>query len=1384
MEVIKKHITKNPLAVRGGAIFVLALFIFGALLVPSQAHAFGFGDILKPLKIITETMYAMIFGAPIFLVYLLLSAAVMIFAFLPVFFAGIWLNLVITGHIILLPYTSGGVVDIGWPIMRDVANLLFIAILLVMAVRTILGSPEKGVKLLPKLIAIALIINFTKVIAGVVVDVGNIITNYFLSSITDVGNLFMQLFGPATPGWMVIRDIIALISSLKSPSLGFFLDYIEFLRNNFTPEALIRAIMGSIMLIIVGLMMAFTLVVYTFVFLLRYIKIWILVIFSPLAFAAMILPETSKYTALWWQKFTHEVFIGVGPAFMLFLVARMINLKSELGLEADYTPYKIEDQGFIGVILEPMYGLMNDMLVWIVILIFMWIGLSMSLKMNEKIAKFSVKWGNKLKNAAFDWGKRVATQRYGDRFQAVGEKMMKGRLARAPGPLGGLVRGGAAKLSEMRAHGENAWKKEQENALKRSTGFNLSTVMTESDPDKWKGSLMGELEKDRETVMKWLKANDAQGSPKEKEAKIRQMIAYMSRTGRERELLWSLPQYADSSVNTKLNHEDNYDLELIRRTRLQAGSPERITEEQAKRQSYAYHMRKERVGNIVTVSDQNVYKGLHDNKYVNVLDDVVTNRSEMDDFIKGSATYLQNNLKDPITDKSLTDESGQPITALTEAEAQKMAHRHIGLLTKTRNIKSLPEDMKEMDSFIAGLIEKADKISFDFSREYHSHFGPERFNILMKKLYDADSTKGGKHIKRIADNAPLLALMSADLQKAYRDFRPRQAGDATTGGQASQGTSVPDQNMQTHYTDPHTDPRAGGGGSAFGEDVELSPLPGDKIQLEIIETKRQLEDLNRKLDNPSLKISAKEALLQNINLAEKQIQDKEAELRRVWQEASGKSLGEPQIPESIKEGQREAIRAEYRREQERKVQEQKGGPPWREVLTSGSIAADIEQLKQNFQNLPAPLRKTIQATFLPSEAAQYLISSPAKMLWTSVTGGEKGIGPIKPTGQPAREAVRGAREAMQSAGRMAEATVQEVSGGMPKTKEAAKKIPSKAMDILAGAVPVPGKKAFRDSTKPSEIEAALDQLAQTGLRYDYTLKDIEDAVADLKRDHRARWEISPRSSQLDQIKRGLEAGTLLASPEERGAEQRIVRQENELLKLSQSRVNKLFDLYDHERVRQSTQSEEQKRILQQRETQLREDLQKIEERMNERMNEKIGAVWRPQPPTPPRMPPPPVGPASEPSSEDLAQQARQAGQREYRQAEDAGAAEAESARRAGVEEARQAREAGTREAEQAKQTPPPQTRTEEDRAASMRRTQDDETASQKRVSADEQRQQQIRDTDLRNTLIKNMEQDVRAKAFEVAKALGNRTPEGRKISMNLEDELKALRGKLKNLRGE
>ena len=67
-------------------------------------------------------------------------------------------------------------VAIGWVVVRDVTNIFFVIIMLIIAFGTLFNiQTYEYKKLLPKLVIAAILVNFSKMIVGVAIDMGQVI---------------------------------------------------------------------------------------------------------------------------------------------------------------------------------------------------------------------------------------------------------------------------------------------------------------------------------------------------------------------------------------------------------------------------------------------------------------------------------------------------------------------------------------------------------------------------------------------------------------------------------------------------------------------------------------------------------------------------------------------------------------------------------------------------------------------------------------------------------------------------------------------------------------------------------------------------------------------------------------------------------------------------------------------------------------------------------------------------------------------------------------------------------------------------------------------------------------------------------------------------------
>lgn len=208
------------------------------------------------------------------------------------------------------------IVSIGWNFSRQFANLFFILALAFIGLATVLKIKEYEMKkALPTLIIIALLINFTPVIVGFVVDMGNIVTKFFLDSAGSIGSM-MDITQTA------VDYLVISIAHLFLRDGTFWQQLLEI-----TGEFIGIVIYGAVLFIFFHVAM-FVYLTIGMIFFFRTVILWILMILSPIAFLSKVFPDTKTTKMVfpgilhwdqWWEKLIQWTVIGIPIAFFLYL---------------------------------------------------------------------------------------------------------------------------------------------------------------------------------------------------------------------------------------------------------------------------------------------------------------------------------------------------------------------------------------------------------------------------------------------------------------------------------------------------------------------------------------------------------------------------------------------------------------------------------------------------------------------------------------------------------------------------------------------------------------------------------------------------------------------------------------------------------------------------------------------------------------------------------------------------------------------------------------------------------------------------------------------------------------------------------------------------------
>jgi len=238
-----------------------------------------------------------------------------------VFGVVLWLEAQIIDYIISpanFSFTNSPIVTLGWGITRDLANMFFILILLVIAFATVLKIQSYAIKQLWwKVLAAAILINFSLVIAGFVIDFTQVLTTFFLNQITGGGS-----FGTITTRLAASMQILNFYNPATPASIGQGI-------GQFASSGIAAVV--SIILTLVGLVITVFVFGAAAIFLIvRILYIWFLLIFAPFVWMLWILPATSGQFSKWWDSFLKWTFFAPIYVFMIYLSLSIFDANGKL----------------------------------------------------------------------------------------------------------------------------------------------------------------------------------------------------------------------------------------------------------------------------------------------------------------------------------------------------------------------------------------------------------------------------------------------------------------------------------------------------------------------------------------------------------------------------------------------------------------------------------------------------------------------------------------------------------------------------------------------------------------------------------------------------------------------------------------------------------------------------------------------------------------------------------------------------------------------------------------------------------------------------------------------------------------------------------------------
>ncbi|PJE76285.1 hypothetical protein COV04_00175 [Candidatus Uhrbacteria bacterium CG10_big_fil_rev_8_21_14_0_10_48_11] len=223
-------------------------------------------------------------------------------------------------------------VGMGWSVVRDIGNMFFVLILLLISFGTILGLEQYQLKrLLPKVLLMALLVNFSKTIAGLFIDFAQIVMLTFANA--------YQLAGAGN-----FASALKLQSILSINSDAGITEGVQIAGWTIAGGYLLALVYLIVAIVVVGAFAAILAV--------RIVFLWLLIIFSPMVYVLSVLPIGQKYASQWWDMFSKYVIVGPLMAFFLWL--SLATLPSLLSTDKGFVQNVSVDETADGVPTSPL----------------------------------------------------------------------------------------------------------------------------------------------------------------------------------------------------------------------------------------------------------------------------------------------------------------------------------------------------------------------------------------------------------------------------------------------------------------------------------------------------------------------------------------------------------------------------------------------------------------------------------------------------------------------------------------------------------------------------------------------------------------------------------------------------------------------------------------------------------------------------------------------------------------------------------------------------------------------------------------------------------------------------------------------------------------------
>lgn len=293
---------------------------------------------------------------------------------------------------------NSAAVKAGFPIMLSIANLGFVLAVIFIAISTILRRSDYTIKgLLPKVVIMAVIVNFGLVIAGGLLNFSDSLTNYYLDALTTKGGAseFASVMTAAFNPQKLYNPQLGVSTSSESGELT---------KNSGTSYPVMVVISGAFMTVIGVIMIVITLATFVIMLIIRYATLVFLLVLLPVAWAASVFPKLSNLSSKWWSKFTSQLIFPPVALFFLWLAIKANESTIQVMGSPDFSNSVVDGAAKASPFVA---SLMGSVLNTFVLCAMMGGGLFIANYFGGAGANIGIGWKNSVKKWGEDKAKRI-----------------------------------------------------------------------------------------------------------------------------------------------------------------------------------------------------------------------------------------------------------------------------------------------------------------------------------------------------------------------------------------------------------------------------------------------------------------------------------------------------------------------------------------------------------------------------------------------------------------------------------------------------------------------------------------------------------------------------------------------------------------------------------------------------------------------------------------------------------------------------------------------------------------------------------------------------------------------------------------------------------------